>query len=334
MSGGWAEEVLSALGVEIVRREGNRAWCLCPFHQNPGDPKSWATSFFVRLGGKRRGADGAQYDATGQFFCFSCGEGGPLRRLVMHVRECDEAEARAFVRKRGGPRGSRVEGLTKEAQFVRRPVLFRPRFRMPPEVIFGPLGSWVTPARDYARGRGLTDEEVEAFGIGYAVDGHKLGSRIVFPWIAAGGAVSGYSARTFVDAEPRYMTPGPEEHADPSVLFGEHLWPRRGERDLVVVAEGALNALAARRAFPSAVAAFGGSKNFDVAHAAKLATFRRVLVATDPDEPGEKAALEISGMIGRSVEVLRARLPPGKDAAALPREKLLRVLERALERRS
>ncbi len=325
----WVEDVLSALRIEVVKRERSRAWCLCPAHQKRDDPRSWATTFFVRLGGKRRGENGTQYDASGQFLCFSCGFRGPIRKLVMHVLGVDEEKARDFVRKRGGPRGSRVEELTKKVEVVRNEsALYRPRFRMPIEVIFESLRSWVSPARDYAESRGLADADVEEFGIGYAVDGRKLGGRIVFPCRGAGGSPANYSARTFVDAEPRYTTPGPEEHADPSVFFGEHLWP--AERELVVVTEGALNAVAVRRAMRVPVAAFGGSKNFELEHALKLATFRRVVLLTDPDAAGDAAARQIAMSLGRGVEALRVRLPDGKDAADVAPEKLKRVLEKAI----
>lgn len=333
----WVEETLEALRIEVVRPARDRVWCLCPYHQNPTDPKAWATAFFVRLKGKRRDKDGKEYEAEGQHFCFTCGEGGSMRRLVRYVRDCTEEEALEFIKKRGGKRsGTKVEELSRKVTVVRVERGGRVRFRMPREVIFDPLSKWVSGAREYVEGRGITQEEVDLFGLGYAVDGNKLAGRIVIPWLGRGRVAGGYSARTFVGAEPKYTTPGPDENADRGIMFGEHLWPEEtAKRKLVVVTEGALNGLAVRRVLPRAyLAGIGGSNNFDVEQAKKLSTFDEGLLLTDPDLAGEKAARDIGMMVGRYVRLRRVVLPPGKDALDAGPEILLRALERALRRRS
>ena len=337
----YVREVLDALGVVVAREERSRVWALCPYHQKPTDPKSWATTFFVRLAGKRRDADGNVYEAEGQFHCFSCGEGGSLRRLVMFVKDVDEEKAKAFIRKRGGKTGSKVEELRRVVTVVRRERPVRRRYRLPSEVILEPLREWVGPARDYAIGRGITEEEVETFGLGYAVDGVKLAGRIVFPCRGADGAPAHYSARTFIDEEPRYTTPGPDEPgADRSVLFGEHLWPVLERRSLILaVTEGSANSLAVRRALrklrPDACyGALGGAKNFDAEHAKKIASFGLVLVLTDPDAAGDAAAVALEAMTGRYTRLKRIRLPVRNgrklDAQDVGTEYLEKRLGRAL----
>jgi DNA primase len=309
--------VLAALRIEVAKRRGTRAWTLCPFHND-----TTPTSFFVRTSGRR----------TGQSHCFSCGGGGSLVDLVMRVRNVAREDAVTFLEKLGKD----YEPPRFRARVVERePQLGRARFKMPREVIFEPLEDWVTPARDYAINRcRLTADEVELFQIGYAVDGLKLASRIVLPWLGPGLVVGGYSARTYVDAEPKYVTPSEAEKPERATMFGEHLWPSAGRErvgGVIAVTEGALNALSVRRATGLPVAAIGGSE-VDGMQVAKLATFARVLVLTDPDAAGEKAALAMARMLSRYIDVRRVAIPSGKDALDIERESGLEELRRLVER--
>lgn len=289
------EIVLDALKIEIVSRRGGRGWALCPWHDDHSP-----TSFFVRLKGSR----------SGQSHCFSCKNGGGLTALVMHVRKCDVDEARAFIKLAA----EGFEPPRARVRVVERPaVLGRARFKMPSEVYFEPLAEWVTLARRYAEKRGITQSEVDSYKLGYAVDGNKVGGRIVIPWLDSAGRAAGYSARTFVDQEPKYQTPGEDENADRSVMFGEHLWPSAKQRRVVVVTEGAFNAIAVRRAFDVPVAALGGSE-IDPMHAVKLASFARVVLLTDPDDAGDAAAAALSSMLARYCELMRPTLPNKLDA--------------------
>lgn len=292
------EVVIAALGLEIASRRGPRAWLRCPYH----DDKS-PTNFFVRIAGER----------SGQNHCFSCKRGGGLTYLVMHVRNCDEKAARAFIAALGKgyePPRARVSVVS------RQPRLGRARFTMPREVVFEPLADWVALAREYAEGRGITQHEVERFGLGYAVDG-RLAGRVVIPWLGAGRVAAGYSARTFVGAEPKYQTPPADVGADRSVMVGEHLWPPLGERRVIAVVEGALNGIALQRVAPALpFGALGGSE-VDPGHALKLATFPRVLLLTDPDMAGDAAAAHLERMLARYCETNRVVLPRGNDAMDL-----------------
>jgi len=326
------EGVVAALGMTTGERGRDRVWVICPWHQAPDSPAAWATSFFVRTAGTRRTRDGGTYSAAGQYHCFACGVGGSIRDLVRRVRRCSEAEADAFVLRRGGRAGAKVEELRRRVGVVRVERPGRVGFVLPREVVFEPLPRWPSGARAELERRGVTAEEVERFGIGYAVDGAKLGGRIVIPWRDGSDRIGSYSARTFVDAAPKYTTPGPNDHPDRDIVFGEHLWPASG-RDLVVVAEGALNAIAAARACPGvAVGAVGGADNYSAGQARRLATFARVLILSDPDPAGDKLAAAIAGTIGRYAQTERVRLPRGQDAEDVGTQRLRQAIDDALER--
>lgn len=298
------EVVLEALNIKIASRRSRRAWALCPMHRDHNP-----TSFFVRLEGTR----------AGQTYCFSCKKGTTLNALVMHVRGCDYDTAKAFI----DLLGKGYEPPKASVRFIERPPLLgRIRFKMLREVQFKFLDEWVSGARRYALGRcQITPAQIEEFKIGYAVDG-RLAHRIILPWLRHDGQPAGYSARTFVDDEPKYQTPAATENADRSVMFGEHLW---NDRKRIVVTEGALNAMAVRRAFLVPVGALGGSE-IEPMQVIKLATFKQVVILTDSDEAGDKAAKQLDGMLGRHTKTVRVRLPEKKDALDVGTEYLREVL--------
>lgn len=287
--------IVQALGIEIANKRGTRAWALCPFHEDHSP-----TNFFIRLGGKR----------AGQSHCFSCKGGGSLLDLVMHIRSCDLDAARAFVELLGKgfePPKARVRIVSRPAR------LSRLRFQMPKEVYFTPLEKWVSLAREYIEERHLTAEDVDRYRIGYAVDG-LLAGRIVVPWIDPYGRFAGYSARSLTGSEPKYLTPDERDHADLGVMFGEHTWTSR--RDAIVVTEGAFNAMSVVHAlhdYAVDIAAMGGS-DINPTHMIKIATFKNVVILTDSDPAGDKAAKEMQFALGRYVNYQRVRLPDKKDA--------------------
>lgn len=308
----WTEKVVASLGIEIAQKRGTRAWALCPFHEDHS-----ATNFFIRTAGKR----------AGQSHCFSCKGGGTLIDLVMHVRSCDYESAHAYVELLG----KGYEPPRRHVRIVERPPrLSRSRFKMPSTVIFKPLEEWSSRAKKYALGRGITPEEVDRYKIGYAIDG-PLSCRIVLPWIDAYGQFAGYSARTFVGEEPKYLTPDKRDNADLSTMFGEHTWS--GLNEVIIVTEGALNVMAALRAvddYRIDGGAMGGS-DINGMHMIKLASFKKVIILTDSDPAGDKAAIDMEYALGRYVEHLpRVRLPDKQDALDVGRDYLRTKLVEAL----
>lgn len=307
------EVVIRALGLEIARRRSRRAWALCPFHDDHD-----ATNFFVRTDGSH----------AGTYHCFACKVGGSLIDLVMRIRGVDYKTARAFVDQSGRnyePPRARVRVIE------RPPTLGRFRFQLPPEGIFDePLDQWITLARAYAVQRHLTQSEIDRYRIGYAVDA-RLGGRIIFPVLVGPDArpVS-YSARSFVGADRKYLTPHESENADLDALFGEHLWPTPMERDVICVTEGAINALACARATGMPASSISGS-DVRTMHVIKLGTFRRVCILTDPDTAGEAAAHGFRARLGRRTHVVRVKLPEGQDADDLASDELRLTIVRAID---
>lgn len=300
--------VLKRLGIDAKQR--GREWtALCP---NPTH-KDRAPSWRVR--------DEPGSSRHGKHHCYPCDFGGSVVDLVMTLRVLDYRGAMEWLE--GADVGMSAEPL---AGAVRVDVLSTIGFRMPDGVVFGPLCEWVTPARRYAESRGITGEQVDRWGLGYAVDG-KLEGRIVVPYRNAHGTPLGYTARTFLDDDRRYREPHPDERPWRSVMFGEQHWPaalEHPELSPILVTEGALNALAVERAFPNAfVGALAGSTP-NPAHVDKLSRFGHVVLLTDPDAAGDRVAAQLAGLLARYTRVSRVRLPEGTDASDLPMEELQR----------
>ena len=313
------EDVLAKLGVEH-RRQGNRAWaerCPLPTHGPHNEAHLWQ-NWFVRLDrGERSG-----------YHCFSCKGAGQLVELVMLLRSVGYREAREWVRG--------IVTQDTEAPFLRvrsEPARLPGAIAVPGGVQKMGVGleRWNSVPRDYVLSRGITDEQVRRWRIGYALEG-RLEGRILLPIFDRRDRLANYAARSFIGHEKRYLAAGSWEDPDKVALFGEHRWPAPGARGCVVVFEGALNGLAIEHALSAAgcseLAEFGGMSGLDegeggqvdVRTLMKLATFRRVIVATDPDHAGDRAADAIARALLKRATVTRLELPRGRDAADLWRE--------------
>lgn len=288
-------KVMVKLGI-AYRQQGVELHGLCPAHVDR--KPSWSINLH-----------------TGQHHCFSCGWGGGVAALVQRVigREgliWDSRDAWEWVRQNGLLVGDGERALEVELT-LRAPG--QNGFQMPDLIGVGQPALWPTPAQRYIYDRGIGADQVRKYAVGVAVDG-RLANRVVFPVLDSKGVAMAYSARTFVGAQPRYLTPHESENPKLGALFGEQYWPAR-ERKRVVVVEGAIKALAVERAVDTCVAGvLGATHARQPMVAAKLATFAEVVVLLDNDEAGEANAETLIGALRRHTQVRRAKMP-GKLAA-------------------
>lgn len=321
-------ELLRLLGIDAEHR-GDRWWACCPSPSHDDKDPSWAIT------------DAPGTEANGLFFCFACKYGGTAPELAADTLGLSSI-------------ASGVEWVLAKA--CGRPVVpsrvevqvmpLRTGFRMPRGVTFGPMATWPGPPADYARSRGVTAEQVDRWGLGYALEG-PLNGRIVIPTRDAHGLMVGYAARSYTGAPKRYLSASREDNPDPGAVLGEHLWPKApAMRHVLAVTEGALNALAVERAARSLssvradlldlagdhlvdVTALSGS-NVQLRQILKVSSFRRVLLLTDPDPAGDRAAQLIADALARHAEVKRVRLPKGEDAQSVGDVELAGWIARAL----
>jgi DNA primase len=297
------ERILKRLHIQAEKR-GDEWFALCPNHVDT--TPSWHVK------------DDPDSKKHGLHNCWSCGFSGDLIDLIRFVNGCSFAIAKEWV---GGeateeekqPAPTYIHVVAKNERQV--------RFKFPSEVKFGPLSEFPSPARRYLQERGVTAAEVDLFGFGYATHG-RLDGRIIIPIWKTWGLThepASYMARDFCDNGKRYLYPAAHENADLDSIFGGHLWSLSPK--CIYVTEGAFNALAVRRALGGFVdiGAIGGS-SLRPAHARALARFGQVIIVTDSDDAGDKAADELRAALARHTSVLRVRLPlpKGKDANDVP----------------
>lgn len=273
---------------------------------------------------------------NGKHNCFSCGWGGDAVTFVMHTIGLSLVGANAFITER-------ALRVTHPAVAIRIEIgapTIRRVCTMPAGVYFEPLSNWVSQAKRYVMQRNITAEQVERWGLGYAVDG-QLAGRIVIPTRDVKGKLLNWTARSFLNSPKRYLAAETSDHPDVDAVFGEQHWGDRDVNSILVVVEGAFNAMAVERAYEIHVGALSGS-HIEPGHAMKLARFNNVLLITDPDPAGDIAAGKLTAALGRHSTVERLRLNPKEDPDNVPLaylqerlcESLVRIRAQSAERLS
>jgi DNA primase len=311
--------LLAALGLKSTRK-GKELWAPCPFHSEED------ASFHVR--------DQEGHLKHGFWRCFGCKEGGTAVSLVRRLQNLETGEEAYRWLREHGLVGEALLPPAVTVTVVDHRVSRRSLFRLPGGVVVDELAHWPSTARRYAESRGITPDQVERWGLGWAIEG-RLTGRLVFPVFDRNGKLASYAARSFVGSPVRYLTPDRRENPDMASLFGEHLWSRGN--GLVVVAEGAINALSIERVAPAAlhpetaVVALLGSEPHP-SQVARLAQSPRVLVASDPDRAGNDLWRKLRGSLARWTKVARVEFPEGTDAAELSPTDLSALLVQAHDR--
>lgn len=309
-----------------LRRHGRTHTGLCPFH-NEKTP-----SFVV-------------YPETQSFYCFGCGAGGDVISFIKRINNIDYLEAVKFLAARAGMplpeeddqtgrMRTRILGANKDAA----------RF------FFASLNSDAGRyARAYWRGRGLSDDTIRRFGLGYAPDSFhetrdhlkRLGyteeelltagllkrsekggtfdffrGRVMIPIFDLRGNVIAFSGRKLNPEQPggKYVnSPETMAYKKSRTLFALNFARKSPERRYLLC-EGNLDAISMHQAgFPTAVAGCGTALT---AEQVKLLSeyADEVVLCYDSDEAGQKAtrrAIELLGASPLKVSVLK--LPDAKD---------------------
>lgn len=292
----------------VLKRAGKDYKGLCPFH-NEKSP-----SFFVN-------------PEKGIFKCFGCGEGGDSFTFVQKIRRTDFLDA---VKELAHKTGIVIpETTTEKNEYDRRSHIlalnqkaaeYYMRLLHDPSV--GAL------ARDYLHRRGLNEETIHRFKLGFATsswDGllrylsleekaspdllveaglvrkkaetgnyyDLFRSRLVVPIQDDQGRVIAFGGRTLVDDQIKYLN-SPES---PAYTKGEHLFGLHLAKDAikttdsVIVVEGYFDAITAHQfGFRQTVATLGTALTERQAKLlVRYTDSKRVYLCFDTDSAGEKA---------------------------------------------
>lgn len=287
------ELLLRHLGIPAKKTHGGKWVATCPEPSHRDSDPSW--SIVDRPG------DGLH----ASHYCFSCKFGGGPWELAAAIWGETPEEA--------GPKIDAVllnGARPAEAPTVIVPTLAAPKkFKLPIGVeIPETIADWYEPALAYLRSRGVTDDQILRYGIGYAIRG-KLRLRVVIPVFTA-GELKTFSARAFAAGVRRYDAGKEVDGARPSeAIFGE---PFFEGRETITVSEGCFSALALERAGainPCAIL----SSELTPGRILQIKRFKRVVVCTDPDKAGDHAAAVILNALGRRRYIERVRFPESPD---------------------
>ncbi|MEX2536597.1 MAG: DNA primase [Trueperaceae bacterium] len=302
---------------------------LCPFHSEK------TPSFHV-------------HRDRGFFYCFGCQAKGDLFDFVMQSQGLSFTEVLQSLGQRVG-----VEVTPPTARDRKRNDLYDVndmaldyfRVRLQDEEIGA-------TARHYFAGRGLTQETVDQFGLGYAPDGwdgllryalakglrdsdlldagllsenesgrryDRFRNRVMFPIRDALGRIVGFAGRVLDDSLPKYLnTPETDVFHKGELLYGLDL--ARSEiraRNECIVVEGYMDVIALYQSgVRHSVAALGATLTPEQADQLSRLDVQRLYLAFDADSAGQRAVLSgLEQAVGRQFLVRAVQVPFGKDPA-------------------
>lgn len=309
-----------------LKKSGSSYQGLCPFHSEK------SPSFSV--------------SPTRQLYhCFGCGVGGNVITFMMEYEHCSFLEAVNVLAERvnmelptiGYNHNEKVERDIKAKLFdinKAAAVFYYKQLRQEN----GKIGM------SYLIKRGLSNETIHKFGLGYASQNvslyrflkdkgydddilkesglftyergihDKFWNRVMFPIMDYNNRVIGFGARVMGDAKPKYLNSPETKLFDKSRnLYGLNFAKNCGKNNLIIC-EGYMDVIALHQAgFHQAVASLGTSLTLGQARLLKRYS-DNILITYDSDEAGVKAALRaipILKEVGLSVKVIH--MQPYKD---------------------
>ena len=337
-------------GYVKLKKKGSTYFGLCPFH-NEKSP-----SFSVN--GQRQ-----------IFHCFGCGEGGNVYSFLMKYENYTFPEAVRVLAERAGIELPQVQQSAEERQ---RNSLKADLLEINKEAalyFFHLLKSEKgKQGYDYLRKRGLSDETIVKFGLGYAQNykddlyrylkekGYrdetlkesglftytergvfdKFFNRVMFPIMDINNKVIGFGGRVMGEGEPKYLNSPETILFDKSRnLYGMN-YAKNSRKGSLLICEGYMDVIALHQAgFTNAVASLGTA--LTSGHASLLKRYtQEVLLLYDSDDAGVRAALRAipilreAGVSSRVVN-LKPHKDPDEFIKALGAEEFEKRLEQAMD---
>ena len=288
-----------------LQKAGRNFRALCPFHTEK------TPSFYV-------------FTDRGSWRCFgSCGEGGDVFSFVQKRDNVDFREALRILADEAGvelsaraaeqrTRSQRLSAVVSAAVDFYQQQLAGEQGAEAREYLTAARGltdetiesfrlGWAPdewrPLRDYLLGRGYSDEDALAAGVLHESDSggapyDRFRGRVIIPIADERGAFVGLGGRILGDGEPKYLNSPQTDIFDKGrTLYAlDVAGPQARESAAVVVVEGYFDVIGPwQGGFRNLVATMGTS--LTERHAAILTRFAsRVVLAMDPDSAGMAAA--------------------------------------------
>lgn len=323
-------DIIDVVGSYVkLKRSGANYMGLCPFHTEK------SPSFSVS-------------QTKQMYYCFGCGAGGNVFTFLMEYENDTFQEAVRRLANRCGMVLPEAEQSASERREADRKTRLREIQKKAARYYYyqlrrekGRIGY------EYLKGRGLTDETIQHFGLGYSgqqsreIYGYlrgegysddllrdsglfgfdersgfydKFWNRVMFPIMDANNRVIGFGGRVMGDAKPKYLNSPETPIFDKSRnLYGLN-FARSSRKPNMIICEGYMDVIALHQAgFNQAVASLGTALTSQQTLLMKRYT-NEVLVTYDSDEAGTKAALRAIPLLRETGLTMRViNMKPYKD---------------------
>ena len=283
-----------------LKKAGSNYKGLCPFHQEK------TPSFIVS-------------ETRQRFTCFGCGETGDVIAFVEKYYNLDFRGAVEMLAKEygiditesfgGGKKKAELYEINRQAA----------RF------FFRAMREKANPAYTYMKNRGISEETMNKFGLGYAdgqwqslldhltaqgADKHQLmelglishsgdryfdkfRDRVIFPILNTSGKVIGFGGRIIGEGNPKYLnSPETPVFQKKNNLYGLNLTRQEvSKEDRIILVEGYMDVIALYQAGIRNVAASLGTALTENQAALIKRYTKNVVLSYDADEAGQNAAM-------------------------------------------
>lgn len=328
-----------------LTRKGSSYFGLCPFH-NEKTP-----SFSVT-------------PAKQMYYCFGCGAGGNVFNFVMEYENYTFGEALSYLAQRAGVELPKIEYSREAKEKAERKALLLEINKKAAQYFYYQLRrEGGKSAYQYLTGRGLSEETIKKFGLGYSdkysddlykymkAKGYsdellresglfnaderrgmydKFWNRVIFPIMDVNNRVIGFGGRVMGDGKPKYLNSPETKIFDKSRnLYGLNV-ARTTRKNHLILCEGYMDVISMHQAgFTNAVASLGTA--LTSGHASLLKRYtQEVLLLYDSDEAGIRASLRAIPILREAgVNAKVVSLKPYKD----PDEFIKNMGPEALEER-
>lgn len=328
-----------------LKKKGSSYFGLCPFH-NEKSP-SFSVSRDKQM-----------------YYCFGCGAGGNVFTFLMEYENFSFPEALKYLAERAGMELPEEELNEEAKRAMDEKAKLREMNKLSANYFYYLLHSKRgEKGLAYLKNRGITDETIKRFGLGYAdiynddlyrflkskgytdeelkdsalvtIDEVRGGSdkfwnRVMFPIMDVNNRVIGFGGRVMGEGSPKYLNSKETKLFDKSRnLYGLN-FARSSRKKEIILCEGYMDVISMHQAgFTNAVAALGTA--FTSGHGTLLKRYtENVILSFDSDDAGQRAilrAIPILKEAGLTVRVLD--LTPYKD----PDEFIKGLGKEALEER-
>lgn len=320
-------DIIDVIGSYVnLKKKGNSYSACCPFHHEK------TPSFHVSR-------------EKQMYHCFGCGVGGNVYTFLMEHENFSFPEAVEALAEKAGLKLPE-QNMTAEA---RKKADERTRIKDMNKLAAGYFHYLLktehgTHALEYLKNRGLSDETINNFGLGFSdvyrddlykylkskgykdeelkdsglirideKDGasDRFWNRVMYPIVDTNNRVIGFGGRVMGDAKPKYINTQDTPVFDKSRnLYGLNL-AKKSKRQGIIFCEGYMDVISMHQAgFDNAVASLGTALTVGQVNLIKRYT-DHVYLAYDSDEAGTKAAL-------RAIEIMREFEMPARVISLKP----------------